>query len=236
MNGRITILVCVLFLAISFQNCQKMNFSEVASTNSIQDVICDPFNSTSSDACPAGGGLIGNIYYRPTQATWTVNSSADLIQRGTRVQQIVQLSQMNIPERAFSEGFPIYGGGKVQNDINEDLIEWFAIDMTGYFRVDNPSLSGPYQFAIASDDGVALRIDNQDVIINDTTHPTTWNCSNSPINFATGVAHDVSLRYFQGPRFYITLQVMWRPWSKSHLPCEASGEWQPVPASVIFHN
>lgn len=224
----------LLALLLGFQNCQKVNFSE--DTSSIKnDVICDPFNPTTADACPPGSGLIGNIYYRPTNATWNVNSTTDLITHGTRVNQIVQLSQMNIPERSFSDGFPDPGGGKVQNDANEDLIEWFALDMTGFFRIDDPAKTGQYQFALVSDDGVILRIDNQDVIVNDNQHPTTWNCATQAANFAAGVRHDVSLRYFQGPRYYITLQLLWRPWSKRNLPCNSSGDWQPVPADVIFH-
>ncbi len=223
-------------MLLSFQNCQKINFTEARSLNSAQDLICDPFSSTSSDACSAGSGLIGRIYYRPTNASWNADSAATLIQRGTRVTQALQLSQVNIPERSFQDGFPVSGGGRVQNDINEDLIEWFAIDMIGFIRIDNPLQVGAYQFALVSDDGAALRINNQDFIMNDTIHGTTWDCSTQTVNFATGVKQDISLRYFQGPRYHITLQMMWRPASRSHLPCGPNGgEWQPIPANVIFH-
>lgn len=226
----------LLGLTFVFQNCQKVNFSQMSSSNSTSDIICDPFNPSTSDACPAGGGLIGNIYYRPTNASWDVRSSVDIIQKGTKVKQALQLNQLNIPERAFSSGFPMPSGGLVQNDAGQDLIEWFAIDMVGYFRVEDPALVGSYQFGVASDDGVALKIDGQNVVVNDTIHATTWNCSTQMVNFAQGERHDVSLRYFQGPRYHITLQLMWRPWDKRNLPCTNAGDWQPVPASVIFHD
>lgn len=223
-------------IVLAFQNCQKVGFSKVESFNSTTDVICDPFNNTTADSCPAGSGLIGNIYYRPTDATWNVNSVHDLIQKGTKVQEVLQLSQLDIPERSFSSGFPVPSGGLVQNDVNQDLIEWFAIDMMGYIQISDSSMTGEYQFGIASDDGVIFQLDGLDVVKNDTVHSTTWNCASQPVFLMPGVRSDVSLKYFQGPRYHITLQLMWRPWSKHNLPCNSSGDWQPVPSSIIFHD
>ena len=53
-----------------------------------------------------------------------------------------------VPPREFKEGFP----GVTTR------IEWFAIDFSGKFYVNQP---GTYQFAIRSDDGSRLYIDGK---------------------------------------------------------------------------
>ena len=101
----------------------------------------------------------------------------------------VYTSALNIPPRDFQEGFPGV----------TDRFEWFAIDYSGYFYVDNP---GKYRFLLASDDGSKLYIDNKTVIENDGIH--SMHAEEGSITLDGGI-HRIRLAYFQGPRAAVAL-------------------------------
>ncbi len=104
------------------------------------------------------------------------------------------LSQLDIKVRKFSEGFP-----GVAN-----LFEWFSLDAN--FIVKVPT-DGVYEFKLIADDGANLYIANQKVIDNDGLHPVQEKTGSAAL--AIG---DVNIRvsYFQGPRFDIALELMWK--------------------------
>ena len=65
---------------------------------------------------------------------------------------------LNIPPQDFMQGFPGI----------DNRFEWFAIDYTGNFWI---ARSGKDKFALNSDDGSKLYIDDMLVIDNDGQHP-----------------------------------------------------------------
>lgn len=101
----------------------------------------------------------------------------------------VYTASLDVPERAFREGFP----GVTRR------YEWFAIDYTGRFWVQKP---GEYEFSLTSDDGARLYIDDKEVIDNDGQHPpaTEGGCV-----YLAGGIHRIRISYFQGPRFQVAL-------------------------------
>src|ERR1035437_1970060 len=101
----------------------------------------------------------------------------------------VYTSALNIPPRNFLEGFP---------DVT-DRFEWFAIDYSGYFYVDNP---GKYRFLLASDDGSKLYIDNKMLIDNDGIHAIQ--VEQGSVTLKGGI-HRIRISYFQGPRMGVAL-------------------------------
>ncbi len=96
---------------------------------------------------------------------------------------------LNIPQRAFNEGFPGV----------TDRFEWFAIDYTGKFYIANP---GRYEFVLLSDDGSNLYIDGKKVVQNDGLHPVQR--AEGSVKLTKGM-HAIRLSYFQGPREWIAL-------------------------------
>jgi len=98
---------------------------------------------------------------------------------------------LNIPTRDFTEGFP-----GVTN-----RFEWFAIDYTGRFYVQNP---GKYRFALVSDDGSKLYIDGLVVVDNDGVHTPLR--EEGTVKLAGGI-HSIRLSYFQGPRTALALML-----------------------------
>jgi len=129
------------------------------------------------------GGLEGVIYRIPK------NSKAIPDLRKIKAQGKIYTSSLNIPSRDFQEGFP----GVTKR------LEWFAIDYTGKFWIERPGL---YGFALTSDDGSRLYIDDQVIVDNDGLHAPV---SKSGIIELSGGIHRIRVQYFQGPRFHVAL-------------------------------
>jgi hypothetical protein len=129
------------------------------------------------------GGLEGVVYHI------SKNSKAIPDLRKIKPQGKIYVSSLNIPLRDFTEGFP--GVTKRQ--------EWFAIEYTGRFWIDKPGL---YRFALTSDDGSRLDIDDQSVVDNDGVHPV--DTKYGTVDLAGGI-HKIRVQYFQGPRLQVAL-------------------------------
>ena len=101
----------------------------------------------------------------------------------------IYTTSLNVPPQSFTKGFP-----GVTN-----RFEWFAIDYKGKFWIEEP---GRYDFALRSDDGSRLYIDEKLVINNDGTHaPVT---EYGKVDLAGG-SHSIRVSYFQGPREMVAL-------------------------------
>jgi hypothetical protein len=96
---------------------------------------------------------------------------------------------LNVPPEHFTQGFP----GVTKR------FEWFAIDYTGRFWISRPGL---YQFALLSDDGSKLYIDDQLIIENDGIHSVHE--ERGQVELSEGM-HRIRVSYFQGPRFELAL-------------------------------
>lgn len=128
-------------------------------------------------------GLEGKIYHIAWDSQ-KLPSFKKMKPKGT-----IYTTQLNIPPRHFTEGFP----GITKR------FEWFAIDYSGRFWIAQP---GIYTFALASDDGSKLYIDDQLVIDNDGIHSITR--LTRSVNLPQGV-HSIRVSYFQGPRDELAL-------------------------------
>ena len=134
-------------------------------------------------------GLRGDIY---------------LIRKGTtRLPDFDQLepvgsiwtTTLKIPPRHWRDGFP--GVTKRR--------EWFAIHYTGRIWIEKP---GVYLFALGSDDGSRLYVDDQPVIDNDCQHPPEVRIGSVVLS---GGIHRIRVPYFQGPRDCIALVLAVAP-------------------------
>jgi hypothetical protein len=128
-------------------------------------------------------GLRGEIYYI-APGSWKLPDFEKLKPVGA-----IYTTSLNIPVQSFTKGFP-----GVTN-----RFEWFAIDYKGKFWIEEP---GRYDFALRSDDGSRLYIDERLVINNDGVHaPETLT---GKIDLTGGI-HSLRLSYFQGPRETVAL-------------------------------
>ncbi len=144
------------------------------------------------------GGLRGEIYYIPP-GTPRLPKFEKMEPVG-----VIYTDSLNISARDFRSGFP----GVTSR------FEWFAIDYHGRFWIDKP---GGYQFALMSDDGSILYIDDRVLIDNDGMHPPET--GTKTVTLAGGI-HRLLVSYFQGPRLQVALVLSvkgpgerWRPFS-----------------------
>jgi hypothetical protein len=104
------------------------------------------------------------------------------------------LAQLDIKVRSFSEGFPGVA----------DLFEWFSLDTRFIVKVPQ---DGVYTFKLIADDGAKLYIANQMIIDNDGLHSVLE--KTGTVELKAGDAN-FQVSYFQGPRFEIALELMWK--------------------------
>jgi hypothetical protein len=103
----------------------------------------------------------------------------------------IYATELNVPPQDFQQGFP----GVTKR------FEWFAIDYTGRFWISKP---GEYRFALTSDDGANLYIDDNLVVDNDGEHPPE---TRSAALHLKGGIHTLRVSYFQGRRFQVALML-----------------------------
>lgn len=138
---------------------------------------------------PLEGGFKGSIY-NLSDGTGSLPDFAALSPVGA-----IYTYTLNIPSRSFDTGFPGVSS----------RYEWFAIRYEGEFAVKN---EGVYAFELNSDDGSRLIIDGDVVVDNDGIHAPS--SAGGSVHLEAGV-HTIQVEYFQGPRYYIALQLFVTP-------------------------
>jgi len=132
-------------------------------------------------------GLEGKIYYLPVN-TPKLPASFDTM----KAEATIYTRTINVPQRSWSTGFP--GAG--------NRFEWFALEYKGKFK---PEKAGRYAFTLVSDDGSKLFIDDSLVINNDGLHGLAARRGSVDLSASY---HDMRLQYFQGPRYFVALQLL----------------------------
>lgn len=223
----------------------------------LNKVVCDPWSSGTG---PVGNenGIRARLGVRGTgQPAWT--QSSDYVTHGQMSAQNLFFSDLFVPTRMFDQGFATQTSSVVANDQGEKLIEYFGLRFQTQLRLTAGDVPGDYEFAILSDDGTTMTIDNQTTLIsNEGTHPSKLGCGTHKISLAAGDRKDLDITYYQGPRLHISMILLWRPASATAEPlCGSSGNhlffdpdhgsnpqqaykdllarhWAPVPARNFF--
>lgn len=135
------------------------------------------------------GALLGLIYFL-TEETTKLPDFDEYLPSGA-----LFAKELNVTPREFTEGFPGV----------DSRHEWFAIRYVGQFST---KVAGDYEFRLVSDDGATLRIANVPLIDNDGLHGPTE--KRAKIRLLPG-QHSIEVRYFQGPRPQVALQLFVTP-------------------------
>jgi hypothetical protein len=150
-------------------------------------------------------------------------SVRDYIDNGVPVQSTLYFDKIFIPTRRFDLGFYTQEGQVVLNHRDEPLYEYFGVRLETQLQLAEGEPAGWYQLSVLSDDGAILYRKNADgsltqLVNNDGTHPTRMGCGNSAVYMDVGQKLPVVLEYYQGPRFHISMIVMWRPLPSDQQP------------------
>jgi len=181
-------------------------------------------------------GLQGRLYaMAPANQNNKYNDVADYITYGIDTGTDVFLNQLNIPTRDFTEGFPA-ANGTLLSFQGSVLLQWFSLYLESEIQLGPTDAPGAYQFALLADDGAVMNIKAQgndaftQFINDDGTHPTTMACSTTPLTINQYDLIPMQLSYYQGQKYQIALQLLWRPWPTSGSAvdplCGTSGNYQ----------
>jgi hypothetical protein len=198
--------------------------------------ICDPFGTHSAVA--RDRGVVGNLAYLSDEMP-RYKHARDYVDYGHLVQSTLYMDRIMIPTRAFDLGFTTQQGETIMNSNGQPMYEYFGLKLEGQLQLGVAEADGPYQLALLSDDGAVLYQKNSDgslvpIIDNDGDHATRMACATQPVNLVAGQKFPFQLEYYQGPRYHISLVVMWRPWTTdAEAECGQSGNSRYFDSTVV---
>lgn len=137
----------------------------------------------------------------------------------------VYTTSLNVWPQSFDEGFPNVS----------DRFEWFAIEYIGKVWIEK---AGHYRFSLLADDGARLKLNNKLIIDNDGVHLAQAVSGSATL---TRGIHEITVEYFQGPRFRVALVLAvsppgepWRIFNMTDFkPPKDPEEWQKGKISEI---
>lgn len=183
-----------------------------------ENVICDPFSNGENKA-QSKSGIKADLYYLESSSL-PRNYFQDIVKNGVHSDKVIMMNDINVPTRNFTEGFLSQSNEILKKSNGENLIEWFALSMTGKLQLGPNDAPGDYQLATLADDGAILYIDSGDnnhrmknLINDDGHHATKLGCGMEPVRLESGKKVNFKLDYFQGPRTQIAMILLYRPYN-----------------------
>ena len=178
----------------------------------ITKTVCDPFGDNPDPR--SNQGLKAQLWWLES-GTPRQNNVAAMIAKGKKSERDLFFSQLNVPTRMFDQGFANETGSTVKSDDGTTLIEYFALRFNSILRLAPTQRPAMYEFAILSDDGAIMTLRGSDGVYranvnNDGDHPTRLGCGIAPVSMAADTELPMSLDYYQGPRYHISMIVLMR--------------------------
>jgi hypothetical protein len=126
-------------------------------------------------------------------------------------------NKLDVPTRPFNRGFITQDGRvlKVSETESTPLYEYFGINFETQLRLPQGKPTGWYQLSILSDDGTIVYLKKNGNgeyvpdIFNDGRHANRIRCG-STFYLDSQTRIPLKVEFFQGPRYYIALQLLWR--------------------------
>lgn len=180
--------------------------------------ICDPFSTNSPAA--RDRGVVANMVWLddsmpPRNGQPSIKKVADYFNIGNVVDSTLYFDRVFVPTRKFDMGFFTQDGSLVLNHLGQPMYEYFALHMEGQFQLGPNDVEGDYQVALLADDGAVLKVSDgaggyRVLVDNDGEHSTKFACPTNTIHMSKDTKLPFVLEYFQGPRYHISVAVMWR--------------------------
>lgn len=197
-------------------------------------LVCNPFGEGAQPEERMQGVLAELFYLDDSQPHY--RTAEEYMTHGHKVEELqMYFNQIYVPTRPFDRGFTTQSGTTVMTPTGDTLYEYFGIQFQGRLQLGPNDFPGEYQLALLSDDGSVLEIDFSsqqsapaaasvgeeeegtpspyiEHINNDGNHPTKLKCGASPVLLERDSKLPFKLKYYQGPRYHISMIVLYRPW------------------------
>lgn len=178
----------------------------------ITKTVCDPFGDNPDPR--SNQGLKAELWWLEAGKAAPGNVG-NLIAQGKKSDRSLFFAALNVPTRMFNVGFANETGDTVKSDDGTMLIENFALRFKSILRLAPDQKDTMYEFAVLSDDGAILTLRGSDGVYranvnNDGNHPTRLGCGTAPVTMDKDSEIPMSLDYYQGPRYHISLVVLMR--------------------------
>lgn len=199
------------------------NTQRVIKIPSKASTVCDPLSG--GEQAESGKGLAGNIRLLTDPQNGEIRNNLNSFLNPSFSYEVPNLSlfmsKVDVPTRSFDLGFTAQDNQVLSVDGNP-LIEYFNVNLKSTIKIIDEAKTGEYELAIISDDGSRLAFksmgqsDYTTYLESVYTHSPKMLCSISNgdtsnfINFEKDKGIDISINYFQGPRYHIALQLLWR--------------------------
>jgi hypothetical protein len=177
--------------------------------------VCNPLGG--GETTGLDNGLYARLRYIPDANAPRPQDIADFFgPDGADAGMDLYFNQLYVPTRYFADGFQTQDGTLLETPQGTTLYEWFELTFNSTVKLSEADTAGLYQFAILSDDGSILSIDQgngaglQQFINNDGQTASRLACATSTIRFDNSTALPIKVDYFQGPRYNIALILLWR--------------------------
>lgn len=204
----------LLFFSCNLEKIQSENITEESSyeerMNFYLNAVCSPFG---------GEQIIPGVRAKLYQGALGSKKFSDFIQEGSLISDKVFLSSLDRAPGSFTKGFENNSGDLLKDAQDEPLLEWFALDMETNIQLNDDQEEGYYIFKGIIDDGFWLEFEgrNQEmetVVKYEAWTPPRHHCfttKNGNIvkayRMTRNTVKSARARYFQGPRYLISLQL-----------------------------
>lgn len=209
----------VLFTGV-LSGCQFLD-QETVIAGQTEIIVDDPVNPTNTVCDPLSGGqaagaddgLYAQLYFQhPGDEPLT--SAQSFATEAQPAGLHLFFSELNVPTRMFDQGFYTRSGSLLQTPQGHTLYEYFGLKFETKIVLGPNDPQGLYQFAILSDDGSVVLLDQgagfDTHIDNDGVHPSRFKCGQSFVDMTLASAVPAQIYYYQGPRYHISLVLLWR--------------------------
>jgi hypothetical protein len=119
--------------------------------------------------------------------------------------------EVNTPNRNYAQGVV---GREAEYIIDprsgNELLENYIIKYQGQIVVNDKRDEGKYEFALLSDDGVILKLDNKRIIQTNKVHAVRFSKGRKKINMKINKPVNLDLYYYQGPKNHVANVLLWR--------------------------
>ncbi len=171
-------------------------------------VVCDG----NSQPISVANGIQGRVILGSEAIAGSVDS---MLTQGKEVTSNLFLNTISIPTINFDQGFTATDGTKLKDANGNLMVEWFALDLKSQLALSDTDQEGDYELAMISDDGAVLSVADkkgklQTLISSDGLHSSAMACAPTTVRLKRGQKLPFELKYYQGPRNYIALTLMWR--------------------------